>query len=93
MNLWINELVWRVNGDGEFVEIAGPLGVDSSGWLVTECDEGEGSEFPDADCRGGLLASDATGFMRIQQPVPPLRPSGGLAIATLDVDVQAGTDR
>eukprot|EP00892_Ulva_mutabilis_P001667 jgi/Ulvmu1/11500/UM077_0049.1 len=90
VNLWINELVWRVMGDGEFVEIAGPPGVNSTGWLITNCDEGDGSERPESICRGSLRAIGSEEFM--QQPAPPLRPSGGLSIGSLEVDVRSGTD-
>ena len=81
VNLWINELVWRVNGDGEFVEIAAPPGVDSGGWMIGICDQGDGSEFPETDCRRAL------------QPAPALGESGGLSVGSVEIDLGTGTDR
>lgn len=72
--------MWRVNGDGEFIEVAGPPGVDSAGWFIGECDQGDGSERPETICRRALV------------PAPPLAPSGGLSIGLLEADLRTGTD-
>lgn len=92
VNLWINELVWRVNGPGEFVEVAGPPGANSEGWLIGDCDQADGSEGPQTRCRGTLEARNSPREFMLQ-PVPPLQQSGGLSIATLDIDVRPGTDQ
>lgn len=82
--------MWRVSGPGEFVEVAGPPGVSSEGWLLGECDEGDGAEGPQTQCRGMLFVPGSDEFML--QPVPPLQESGGLSIAALNLDVRSGTD-
>lgn len=81
---WINELHYSDAGkdEGEFVELAGPAGLDLSGWSVSCYNGNNGNVYATIDL-SGILPDQQAGFGALSF-ARTLRNAGGSALALVD---------
>lgn len=72
--LWINEIHTDPSNNGEYWEVAGAPGADSTGWTIARCQN---------PIRDGDIRKKGCGVARV--PIPALVKSGGLLVASANI--------